>query len=140
MNINFLKDKDKFKNKNQGTFKRLLAETSPHYKIRLAIAVLFMLASSGLNILPPWLFKSVVDDVLISRNLVKLNIICVAIVVIFTLKAFTTYWQHYLMNEVGQSIVMDVRIALYDHMQRMSLKKLYASRVGELMSLSLIHI
>ena len=38
------------------------------------------------------------------------------------------------MNEAGQSAVMDIRIALYDHMQRMSLKKIYASRIGELMS------
>ena len=106
----------------------------PGYRLKLFIAVLFMLASSGLNILPPWLFKSVVDDVLISRDFMKLNLICVAIIVIFSLKAFTTYWQHYLMTEVGQSVVMDVRIKLYDHMQRMPLKKLYASRVGELMS------
>ena len=106
----------------------------PGYRLKLFIAVLFMIASSGLNILPPWLFKSVVDDVLISRDFMKLNLICVAIIVIFSLKAFTTYWQHYLMTEVGQSVVMDVRIKLYDHMQRMPLGKLYASRVGELMS------
>lgn len=122
------------KNKKLGTFRRLFYETSNYYRIRLFLAVLFMLASSGLNILPPWLFKSVVDDVLISRDIIKLNIICAAIIIIFTVKAFTTYWQHYLMNEVGQSVVMDVRTALYDHMQRMSLKKIYASRVGELMS------
>ncbi|MBQ3376758.1 MAG: ABC transporter ATP-binding protein [Synergistaceae bacterium] len=120
--------------KNKNTFKRLLNVLEPGYRLKLFIAVLFMLASSGLNILPPWLFKSVVDDVLISRDFMKLNLICVAIIVIFSLKAFTTYWQHYLMTEVGQSVVMDVRIKLYDHMQRMPLKKLYASRVGELMS------
>ena len=120
--------------KNNNTFRKLLGILAPSYKIKLFIAVLFMLASAGLNILPPWLFKSVVDDVLISRDLMKLNLICVAIIVIFTLKAFTTYWQHYLMTEVGQSVVMDIRIKLYDHMQRMPLKKLYASRVGELMS------
>ncbi|MBR0221353.1 MAG: ABC transporter ATP-binding protein [Synergistaceae bacterium] len=120
--------------KNKNTFKRLLNVLEPGYRLKLFIAVLFMIASSGLNILPPWLFKSVVDDVLISRDFMKLNLICVAIIVIFSLKAFTTYWQHYLMTEVGQSVVMDVRIKLYDHMQRMPLKKLYASRVGELMS------
>ena len=38
------------------------------------------------------------------------------------------------MNEAGQSVVMDIRIDLYDHMQRMSLKRIYASRIGELMS------
>ena len=104
------------------------------YVGKLILAMLCMLASSGLNVLPPYLFKSIVDDVLISKNIFMLNMICISIVIIFGLKAITTYFQRYLMNEAGQRVVMDIRIALYDHMQRMSLKKIYASRIGELMS------
>lgn len=111
----------------------LVYYTRKHF-LNLLAAVLFMLASSGLNVLPPYLFKSVVDDVLISKNVFMLNVICGSIVMIFGLKAVTTYFQRYLMTQAGQSVVMDIRIALYDHMQRMSLKKIYASRIGELMS------
>ena len=107
--------------------------TRPHY-LKIFLAMIFMLASSGLNVLPPYLFKSIVDDVLISKNIFMLNVICVTVFVIFGLKALTTYWQRYLMNEAGQSVVMDIRRDLYDHMQRMSLKKIYSSRIGELMS------
>ena len=113
--------------------KFLLSYTRKYY-VKILLAVMFMLMSSGLNVLPPYLFKTVVDDVLISKDMFMLNMICVALVVIFGLKAVTTYYQRYLMNEAGQSAVMDIRIALYDHMQRMSLKKIYASRIGELMS------
>ena len=113
--------------------KFLLSYTRKYYA-KILLAVGFMLLSSGLNVLPPYLFKTVVDDVLISKDMLMLNMICVALVVIFGLKAITTYYQRYLMNEAGQSAVMDIRIALYDHMQRMSLKKIYASRIGELMS------
>ena len=112
---------------------KLLACAS-RYKFKIFFAIIFMLMSSGLNVLPPWLFKTVVDDVLISRDIFMLNVICVALIIIFAAKAFTTYWQKFLMSEAGQSVVMDLRIELYDHMQRMSLKKIYASRVGELMS------
>ena len=118
---------------NPGAVRRLVAYAAP-YRYRLAGAVFFMLASSGLNILPPWLFKSVVDDVLISRNLFALDLICVSVILIFILKAMTLYGREYLMNDVGQRVVMDIRIVLYDHMQRMSLRTLHASRVGELMS------
>ena len=104
------------------------------YAAKIFLAVIFMFLSSGLNVIPPYLFKTVVDDVLISKNIFMLNILCVSLVVIFGLKAITTYYQRYLMNEAGQSAVMDIRISLYDHMQRMSLKKIYASRIGELMS------
>ena len=113
---------------------RFLFNYTRKYFGKLFLAIVFMLASSGLNVLPPYLFKSIVDDVLISKNILMLNIICVSVVVIFGLKAITTYFQRYFMNEAGQSVVMDIRIDLYDHMQRMSLKKIYASRIGELMS------
>ena len=113
---------------------KFLLSYTRKYSLKICLSLLFMLASSGLNVLPPYLFKTVVDDVLISRNVLMLNMICVAIVVIFGLKAVTTYFQRYLMNDAGQRAVMDIRIALYDHMQRMSLAKIYASRIGELMS------
>lgn len=113
---------------------RFLLGCTKKYSFKIFLAMVFMLASSGLNILPPYLFRTVIDDVLISRNIFMLNMICVSLVLIFGLKAVTTYYQRYMMNEAGQSVVMDIRIALYDHMQRMSLRKIYASRTGELMS------
>ncbi len=119
--------------KNKTPIQFLLSYTRPHY-VKILLAMFFMLASSGLNVLPPYLFKSIVDDVLISKNVFMLNIICVSVFLIFGLKAITTYYQKYLMNQAGQSVVMDIRTDLYDHMQRMSLKKIYASRIGELMS------
>ncbi|MBQ3693742.1 MAG: hypothetical protein II884_03100, partial [Synergistaceae bacterium] len=88
--------------------KFLLSYTRPHY-LKIFLAMIFMLASSGLNILPPYLFKSIVDDVLISKNIFMLNIICVTVFIIFGLKAVTTYFQKYLMNVAGQSVVMDIR-------------------------------
>ena len=125
MNMNNIHDKT--------PLKFLLSYTRPHY-LKIFLAMIFMLASSGLNILPPYLFKSIVDYVLISKNIFMLNIICVTVFIIFGLKAVTTYFQKYLMNVAGQSVVMDIRRDLYDHMQRMSLKKIYSSRIGELMS------
>ena len=69
--------------------KFLLSYTRKYYA-KILLAVVFMLLSSGLNVLPPYLFKTVVDDVLISKDMLMLNMICVALVVIFGLKAITT--------------------------------------------------
>lgn len=93
-----------------------------------------MVTASALNVLPPWLFKKVVDDVLISRNINALNLVCFGVVIIFVLKGLALYGQQYLTNWVGQRVVMDIRIALYDHMQHMSLRFIHASRIGDLMS------
>ena len=98
---------------------RLVAFATPYTKTFIA-AFFCMLVASALNTLPPWLFKSVVDDVLISRNMAMLNLLCVGVVLIFTLKGFASFGHHYFMNWVGQRVVMDIRMFLYDHMQRMS--------------------
>jgi len=63
-----------------------------------------------------------------------LNVLCAGVVVIFALKGAAVFGHQYFMNWVGQRVVMDIRIVLYDHMQRMSLRVVHASRVGELMS------
>ncbi len=113
---------------------KMLFSYTKVYRVKIILAVLFMLLSSGLNVLPPYMFKSVVDDVLIQRNTLMLNIICISLVIIFTLKSITSYFQRYFMNEAGQGVVMDIRNALYNHMLRMKLGTIYASRTGELMS------
>ena len=112
----------------------MLCAYTRKYRLKIFLAVIFMLASSGLNVIPPYLFKSVVDDVLISKNIFMLNVICGLVVIIFGVKAVTMYLQRYCMNEAGQGVVMDIRNALYDHMMRMKLSTIYASRTGDLMS------
>ena len=121
-------------NNNSSSSYTFILSYTRKYSVKIFFAVLFMLASSGLNVLPPYMFKYVVDDVLLSRDTFMLNMICVSLVVIFGAKAVTTYYQRYLMNQAGQAIVMDIRTALYDHVQRLSLAKIYASRTGEIMS------
>ena len=113
---------------------RMLFSYTKKYRLKIFLAVIFMLLSSGLNIIPPYLFKSLVDDVLISKNTFMLNVMCWSVIVIFGAKAVTMYLQRYYMNEAGQGVVMDIRNALYDHMMRMKLGTIYASRTGELMS------
>lgn len=104
------------------------------YTGRFLSAIACMLVASACTVIPPWLIKNVVDDVLIARNMVMLNLLPVAIILLFLGKALAAYGHQYLMNWVGQRIVMELRIRLYDHMQRMSLRYLYGARVGELMS------
>ena len=91
------------------TSAKFLYSYAKPYRLKIFLAVIFMLASSGLNVLPPYMFKYVVDDVLISRNIFMLNVICGLVVVIFGLKAITMYLQRYYMNEAGQGVVMDIR-------------------------------
>ena len=117
----------------QSVYFRLLAYARPYVK-RLLAALCCMLIASGCMVVAPWLLKNIVDDVLISKNSTVLNLLAVGLVALYLFKNVAYYGQQYLMNWVGQRVVLDIRLRLYDHMQRMSLKYLYGQRVGELLS------
>ncbi|MDN5335495.1 MAG: ATP-binding cassette, subfamily bacterial MsbA [Synergistales bacterium] len=117
----------------KGIYLRLLSYARP-YIPRLFAALGCMVLASACNIVAPWLLKNVVDDVLINKNMMMLNFLAVGLVLLYAAKNTAYYGQQYLMNWVGQKVVMDIRLELYDHTQRMSLKYLYGTRVGELIS------
>lgn len=119
--------------KKRSVFLRLLSAARP-YRKRFFLAVGCMFIASACNIVPPWLLKNVVDDVLIAKDLAMLNTLPFLLVALFAGKGIASYGHQYLMNWVGQNVVMDLRLRLYDHLQRMSLRYLYGKRLGELMS------
>lgn len=119
--------------KKKSLYLRLLKYARP-YKGRIGAALVCMVMASAFTVIAPWILKNIVDDVLISKNLFMLNLLALGLVLLYLLKNVAYYGQQYLMNWVGQRVVMDLRLELYDHMQRMSLRYIYGARVGELVS------
>jgi subfamily B ATP-binding cassette protein MsbA len=114
-----------------------MSEISPWilpYRGKIIFALFCMVIASLLNVLPAWLFKTIIDDVLINMDQTALTVVCVAAVLIFVFKGIASYAHQVLINWVGQHIIMDLRIALYDHTQRMSLRSIHGTRIGEMMS------
>jgi ABC-type multidrug transport system fused ATPase/permease subunit len=103
---------------------RLLEYTRPYFP-RLFAALGCMVLASVFTVIPPWLLKNVVDDVLIAKKMDVLNVLTIGLVLLFTGKGIASYGHQYLMNWVGQHVVMDLRVGLYDHMQNLSLRYIY---------------
>jgi subfamily B ATP-binding cassette protein MsbA len=119
-----------------GDFKpylRVLAYCRPHLN-RLLAAFCCMALSSAFGVMPPWLVKNMIDDVLNKGDAAMLNMIAVGIVVLYALKASFAYGYAYLMAWVGQKAIMAIRLELYDKTQRLSLRVLYRHRTGEFLS------
>lgn len=114
-------------------YRRLFALLMP-YKAKLLCSLVCMLGAGVCAAIPAWLMKQVVDEVLISKDFVMLHVLVFGLIFLFVCKAFFVYWQKYLMGWVGQKVVMDMRIAAYEHMQTLSLSYINDRRVGELLS------
>jgi len=113
------------------TLRRLFRYSSP-YRGRLAWAVVGMIVyaigSAGLA----WLIKPIFDSVLPRQQEVAL--IAWGIVGVYLLKGIGSYVSSYLMADVGQRVVMDLRNDLYRHILGQSAGFFAHGATGRLLS------
>ena len=112
---------------------RLISYIRP-YLSRLGLAVVCILVAASANLYVPWIIKDVIDGVLASKDMAMLNTITAGIVVVFLLRGIFFYGQTYLMSYIGQKVIIDIREAVYRHLQRLSLSYYEKRQTGAIMS------
>ena len=112
---------------------RLLSYIKP-YKARLFQALFCLVVAAAANLSLPWIIKDMIDKVLAARNMNMLNIICIGIVAIFTVRGVFYYGQGYLVSYIGQKVIADVRDALFQKLQRLPMAFFDKRKTGEIMS------
>ena len=113
--------------------RRVLGYARP-YRGRIALLLLSILATIGLGLLTPLIFRDLIDRTLPAGDLVRLNLLAGALVTIPVAGAVLRIWQRTLDAAIGSGIIFDLRCALYAHLQRMSLRFFTANKSGELVS------
>ena len=112
---------------------RLLAYIKP-YKKRLAAAVVCIIMAAGANLYLPWIIKDMIDDVLMSKDMLMLNLIAAGILVVMFTRGVFYYGQSYLVSYVGQRVIIDVRSVLFRKFQKMPLSYYDKQQTGTVMS------
>jgi ATP-binding cassette, subfamily B, bacterial MsbA len=116
---------------------RLLRYARP-YLGRVIGAMLCLALTAGLTAMGMYLIKPVLDQVFGNANqaqaLFYLRLVPLAIVLTYFLKGLATYGQDYLINHIGNRIVMDVRNELYAHLMHQELSFFHGQRSGMLIS------
>ncbi len=105
---------------NPHVVRRLLAYLKP-YQRRMAGAFLLMLVASGLTLLIPYLMKVAIDQHITQGDVPGLLRISLYLAASFTALYFASAGQRYLLSWVGQRVLTNLRSALFDHLQRLSL-------------------
>src|SRR2546421_8727345 len=111
-----------------------LARLPAPYKTRTALSVVSLLAATATALAPPLLAKYAVDDGIRKHDLGKLWWIVGAFIVAGLLNWAMSYVQTYLTGWVGERILADLRIALFRHLQRLSLGFYERTRAGVIIS------
>jgi len=113
---------------------RRVAGYARPYGLQIVLLLGTILGVSLLTLIPPLLYRSLIDDALPNRNFRLLNLLALGMVAIPTLNGLLGVLQRYLSARVGEGIIFDLRRSLFEHLQRMSLRFFTHTKTGELMS------
>jgi len=128
--------------KDDDSVRRALARLRPFilpHWLSLALAFLFMLGDAGMDLLKPWPLKLTFDVVLRQKTLEGHTphlLIGVAALVVFThlFEGLFNYLAAFFLNRAGRTIIFDIRAALFDHIQRVSLQFHNRKSTGDLIT------
>jgi ABC-type multidrug transport system fused ATPase/permease subunit len=91
------------------------------YSRRMLSAVLLMLLVTGLTLLTPYLIKVAIDEYITPRQTQGLAELSLWTAGAFLALYLTTAGQQYLLSWVGQRVLADLREALFEHLQALSM-------------------
>ena len=129
----------------------LVRELVRPYTGWLVIVFVAMLIETAMSLASPWPLKVVIDSVLGShplpdwlRGLKDLSVgdskmglallAGIGVVLIAVISAVATYIDNYYTESVGQWVANDLRIRIYDHLQRLSLSYFDKQQTGTMLS------
>ncbi|GAB6192693.1 lipid A export permease/ATP-binding protein MsbA [Desulfocastanea catecholica] len=118
---------------NKDIFKRLYEVIHP-YQVKLIIAMLAMICVSAGTGAQTWLVKDVLDKIFIEKNTFYLELLPLVLLLIFFLKGVVYYIYSILLEQVGQSVIRDFRLDIFNHIHKQSLSFFNKMPTGTLMS------
>ena len=137
-------------------YRKLLRFLKPH-KLLLILAIFCMLMSSLFDFVSLGMIVPLCDRIMTDNPIIlpehfpdfmfkfvgQLNstppnrmllFMCIGMVLLFAIKGFFTFWRSYLMSNVGQKVIRDIRNILFKKIQSLSLDYFTQKRSGELIS------
>jgi len=114
-------------------FNRMMSYITRHRRESILL-IIGVIASTGINLLPPYMFTLAIDKYIENLDTQGLALIGIAFVVVYALTFAAQYTQRYIINWLGAKLAYDVRLDIFRHLQELSLD-FYAKReVGSIVS------
>src|SRR3954471_24248030 len=104
------------------------------YRARVIAMFVALVCGTAATLAPPPLAKLAIDDGIVPGNLEKLDIIVAAFVLSALVYWACSFAQTWLVNWVGQRALQDLRMQIFQHLQRMPVGFYERNRTGVLIS------
>ena len=104
------------------------------FRRRALLLVLAVLCNTLLNLLPPFLFTLAIDRYISALDFLGLTMLGAAFVAISVAAFVARFAQRYLINWLGSKMEYDMRMDMFRHLQRLSLRYYAKREVGSIVS------
>ena len=113
------------------TVRRVLQFFRP-YRLSVLLTVAAIIAVAVIGLANPFLLKLIIDEAIPNRDLERLYLYVGLMIALPVVTGLIGVGQTYLNTVIGQSVMQDLRDALYGHLQRMPLRFFTSTRTGEI--------
>lgn len=104
------------------------------YKLFLVIAMIAMIFVSIFTGAQAVLIRDLIDDIFIDKDTVLLKLLPLIVIVIFGVKSICYYIYQFTLEKVGQSIIRDMRVMVFEHIHKQPLSFFENIPTGTLIS------
>ncbi len=104
------------------------------YRGRLSAVLALIVFSAALGVIPAFLLKDILNTAIPEQDMKLLSLLAGGMIVIAIASGVLGVVQTLLSNQVGQSVMHDLRAAVFRHLQRLSLAFFTRTRTGEVQS------
>ena len=111
----------------------LLQFLKPYYG-QMFISLIFMIIVTAAAVSGPYFVKLAIDEGIGKNNIVALRNVCLAYLGVSMIQLGTNFLRVRMMSRVGQHVLFDVRTAMFDHLQKLSLSFYNRYSVGRVIT------
>ncbi len=111
-----------------------VAQFARPYRWQLAGFVATILVAALLALLPPLVFRRLIDSSIINGDRSEVNVLALVLIAAAFTEAALALAERWFSSRIGEGLIYDLRVALYDHVQRLPIAFFTRVQTGSLIS------
>jgi ATP-binding cassette, subfamily B, bacterial len=114
-------------------FKRVLRFSRPYRSMLIGFLATIVLAAV-IQLAPPLLFRQIIDEALPQGNVRLLHLLAGLVIAAAVAEAMLSFFERWWSSRIGEGLIYDMRVMLFDHVQQMPMGFFTRSQTGALVS------
>nr|WP_207894566.1 ABC transporter ATP-binding protein [Tamaricihabitans halophyticus] len=111
-----------------------IAKYARPYRKDIALFLILVAVAAGLGIANPLLFKAIIDNGIVPGNLGLVVWLATAVALVALVDAALGLLQRWYSARLGEGLIYDLRVEVFDHVQRMPVAFFVRAQTGSLVS------